>query len=383
MKIRKIGGLIFVVFLFLLNSVNVNAYEDNSKEENAISKEIFESISLDEMEDSLEESSQGKIPFSVKEYVQNVCKGNCDLSLDSILEYLKRGISDQWETNKTLVVRMLAYAVLSGIFLNLSGSLYGKQLEENGFYLLYFLVVTILVSGFYAVFYVAEEVLGQVLSFMKTLVPAFSLALTWSSGSVTSVAFYEATLATIGVAENIIYSFFLPIIQIYFLLRVMNPLSGGKFDKFASLLESIVRGGTKIILGIMLGHQGIKGLLMPALNQVKRNAVFRAAESIPGIGNVMNGVTDTIVGSGILIKSAIGVGGILAIAILCLLPLLKLGMFALMYRIMAAFSQPVADRRMVAIFQGSADSGKLLFQLVFMVAILFLLTLTIVIAATN
>ena len=31
MKIRKIGGLIFVVFLFLLNSVNVNAYEDNSK----------------------------------------------------------------------------------------------------------------------------------------------------------------------------------------------------------------------------------------------------------------------------------------------------------------------------------------------------------------
>ena len=70
-------------------------------------------------------------------------------------------------------------------------------------------------------------------------------------------------------------------------------------------------------------------------------------------------------------------------ALICLLPLLKLGLFTFTYRVVAAFSQPVADRRMVAVFQGSADSGKLLFQLVFMVAVLFLLTLTIIIAATN
>ena len=122
---------------------------------------------------------------------------------------------------------------------------------------------------------------------------------------------------------------------------------------------------------------------MPALDQVKRGAVFRAAESIPGVGNVFGGVTDTIVGSGILIKSAIGVGGIIAIALICLLPLLKLGLFTFLYRVIAAFSQPMADRRLVAVFQGSADSGKLLFQLVFMAAVLFLLTLTIIIAATN
>ena len=209
---------------------------------------------------------------------------------------------------------------------------------------------------------------------MKALVPAFSLALTWSSGSATSFAFYQATLATIGVAETLMYYLFLPFIQIYFLLRILNPLSGGKFDKLAALLESVVRVGTKIILGIMLGHQGIKGLLMPALDQAKRSAVFRAAESIPGVGNVFGGITDTIVGSGVLIKSAIGVGGIIAIALICLLPLLKLGLFTFFYRVIAAFSQPVADRRMVAVFQGSADSGKLLFQLVFMTAVLFLLT---------
>ena len=375
--------ILFMVIGILLSGSKVSAYAESADQTSSISKEIKESISLDEIDDRLKEGSDTGIPFSIRDYVENVCRGDSELSWDTITQYISEGAISQWDEHKTLVFRLLLYAVLSGIFLNLTGSLYEKQLGENGFHMLYFLVVTILVSAFYGVFSVAKEVLFQVLSFMKVLVPAFSLALTWSSGSATSFAFYQATLATIGVAETVLYYLFLPMIQIYFLLRVLNPLSGGKFDKLAMLLESIVRVGTKIILGIMLGHQGIKGLLMPALDQVKRSAVFRAAESLPGVGNVFGGVTDTIVGSGILIKSAIGVGGIIAIALICLLPLLKLGLFTFTYRVVAAFSQPVADRRMVAVFQGSADSGKLLFQLVFMVAVLFLLTLTIIIAATN
>ena len=355
----------------LLIGGQVSVYAETEDRTSSISDEIKESISLDEIDDNLKNKSENRIPFSISDYVERVCEGDCELSIDTIADYIKEGAVSQWN------------AVLSGVFLNLTGSMYEKQLGENGFHMLYFLVVTILLSAFYAVFSVAKEVLWQVLSFMKALVPAFSLALTWSSGSATSFAFYQATLATIGVAETLMYYLFLLFIQIYFLLRILNPLSGGKFDKLAALLESVVRVGTKIILGIMLGHQGIKGLLMPALDQAKRSAVFRAAESIPGVGNVFGGITDTIVGSGVLIKSAIGVGGIIAIALICLLPLLKLGLFTFYYRVIAAFSQPVADRRMVAVFQGSADSGKLLFQLVFMTAVLFLLTLTIIIAATN
>lgn len=367
----------------LLIGGQVSVYAETEDRTSSISDEIKESISLDEIDDNLKNESENRIPFSISDYVERVCEGDCELSIDTIADYIKEGAVSQWDANKTLVFRLLIYAVLSGVFLNLTGSMYEKQLGENGFHMLYFLVVTILLSAFYAVFSVAKEVLWQVLSFMKALVPAFSLALTWSSGSATSFAFYQAMLATIGVAETLMYYLFLPFIQIYFLLRILNPLSGGKFDKLAALLESVVRVGTKIILGIMLGHQGIKGLLMPALDQAKRSAVFRAAESIPGVGNVFGGITDTIVGSGVLIKSAIGVGGIIAIALICLLPLLKLGLFTFFYRVIAAFSQPVADRRMVAVFQGSADSGKLLFQLVFMTAVLFLLTLTIIIAATN
>ena len=94
-------------------------------------------------------------------------------------------------------------------------------------------------------------------------------------------------------------------------------------------------------------------------------------------------MTDTVIGTGVLIKSAIGIGGLVAIAIICILPIIKLGVFTVIYKGLAAFSQPVTDKRIVSVFQSTADSGKLLLQIVYMTAVMFLVTLAIVIAATN
>ena len=133
----------------------------------------------------------------------------------------------------------------------------------------------------------------------------------------------------------------------------------------------------------MIGHQGIQGLIMPALDSVKRSAVFKTASSMPGVGNLFGSVTDTVIGTGVLIKSAIGVGGLVAVCIICIVPLVKLAVFTVVYKGLAAFSQPVTDKRIVSVFQSTADSGRLLLHIVFMTAVMFLVTLTIVIAATN
>ena len=165
-----------MVIGILLSGSKVSVYAESADQTSSISKEIKESISLDEIDDRLKEGSDTGIPFSIRDYVENVCRGDSELSWDTITQYISEGAISQWDEHKTLVFRLLLYAVLSGIFLNLTGSLYEKQLGENGFHMLYFLVVTILVSAFYGVFSVAKEVLFQVLSFMKVLVPAFSLA---------------------------------------------------------------------------------------------------------------------------------------------------------------------------------------------------------------
>lgn len=344
---------------------------------------IYDSIPLHEVEEMLQDMKDDGVEFSVQEYVDRVMEGDAELSVAGMGEYVKEYVADQMEKNKSVFIRLILYGVLSGIFLNFSTSLYEKQMGETGFQIIYFLVVTVLAGGFFSAFAVAGDVLRNIVEFMKVLVPSFSAALTWSSGSTTSMAFYQTALYTIAIAENLLANMFLPVVQIYFLISILNPLLGWRFTRFAALIRSFVRIGTKTLLAVMIGHQGIQGLIMPALDSVKRSSVFRATSSIPGVGNVMGGVADTVIGMGVLIKSAIGVGGLVAIILICTAPVIRLGIFTVMYKGLAAFSQPVTDRRIVSVFQSTADSGKLLLYMVFITAVMFLVTITIVMAATN
>lgn len=366
------------------------AGEENGKPvvtEEAVETDVYDaiygSIPLDEVEEILQDMKGDDIEFSIKDYVAQVMEGDAELSLSGIEDYVKTYVMEQLEKNKETFIRLILYGILSGVFLNFSTSLYEKQMGDTGFQIIYFLVVTILAGGFFSAFTVAGEVLRNITDFMRGLVPSFSAALTWSSGSATSMAFYQTALYAIAIAENVLANLFLPIVQIYFFISILNPLLGWRFTRFTALLRSFVRVGTKTLLTLMIGHQGIQGLIMPALDNVKRSSVFKAANSIPGVGNVFGGVTDMVIGTGVLIKSAIGVGGLAAIILICIVPVIRLGTFTVLYKGLAAFSQPVTDKRIVSVFQSTADSGKLLLYMVFMTAVMFLITITIVIAATN
>ena len=151
---------------------------------------IYDSIPLDEVEEILQELKADEIDFSVREYVDQVLQGNAELSLAGIGEYVRQYLSEQLEHNKTTFIRLLLYGILSGVFINFSTSLYEKQMGDTGFQIIYFLVASVLFAGFFSAFAVAGEVLKNIVDFMRALVPTFSVALTWSSGSATSIAFF-------------------------------------------------------------------------------------------------------------------------------------------------------------------------------------------------
>jgi stage III sporulation protein AE len=119
------------------------------------------------------------------------------------------------------------------------------------------------------------------------------------------------------------------------------------------------------------------------MDKVKNNALLQAAKGLPGIGNSIGSVADTTLGTGMLIKSAVGTGGIICIIVLCFYPLIKLFLFQLLYRVGGAFVQPVSDKRVATVISAAAESGVLLMKFVFAGALMFLLSIAIVVVSSN
>jgi stage III sporulation protein AE len=139
----------------------------------------------------------------------------------------------------------------------------------------------------------------------------------------------------------------------------------------------------KSLLAIVIGFSAIKGLIVPVADQVKRSALFKASEAIPGIGDALGGVTETILGAAVLLKNAIGVTGLIVIIIICAVPFLKLIMVTVVFKAGSAALQPISDKRFIECISASAKSSALLLQTVFTGAVLFLLAITIVAVTTG
>ena len=63
-----------------------------------------------------------------------------------------------------------------------------------------------------------------------------------------------------------------------------------------------------------------------------------------------------------LLKNAVGLGGVIMIFAMFALPLLKIWALALSFRLTAAFTAPVADKRTVNVMRDIGDCVEMLFS---------------------
>lgn len=368
--------LLLLVFLLVPMPVVVEA----AAEEPALDWQ--KDLNLEEVDELIRNRESGE-EFSVSQYVSDVLAGKTSFSFAGIASRIKGQVTDQWDSQRHTLLRILALSVFAGVFVRFAGTIGDGDLGETGFYVVYLLLTGIVTTAFFGAYEVASGALEQLVDFMKVLIPSFSLALCYGGGVQSSLVFYETMLIAMGLLEMLMKNILLPGVQIYFFLGIINQLSEHRFSRMVELIGSVLRWSIKILFGVLIGYQGIQGMLIPVMDRVRNNTVWQTAKGLPGVGNTVGSVMDTVLGSGVLIKSAVGVGGLIAIIVLCLYPLLKLFIFTFLYKAGGAAVQPVSDRRVVMILQSAAASGKILLGYLAASTLMFLLSITIVLVSTN
>lgn len=366
-------------FIFLMVLLFVFLFDTEAK---AKQKEEWQNeLSLEQADLSLQENTEQS--FSLQQYVTDVMDGTADFSFGAIVDCICEQVTGQWDAQKKTILHILALSVFAGIFVKFAGTIGDGDLGETGFFVVFLLLFSLVLSGFLGVYAVAEKALENLIGFMKALIPSFSLTLCYGGKMQSSLAFYEAMLLTMGLLSMAMKYFLMPGVEIYFFLSVINQMAGHRFSKMVDLIGSILRMSIRILFAAMIGYQGIQGLLVPVMDRVRNNAVWNVAKGMPGVGNTAGSVMDTVYGSGLLIKSAVGVGGVIAIVILCLYPMMKVFLFTFLYRVAGAVAQPVSDHRIVMVLQSAATSGKLMLGYLLASGLMFLLSIVIVLVSTN
>lgn len=381
----KAGKWYFVTLLmaaaFWLAGSNCTAQEITAEGTSVL--ELPDYLELSDLEEKL----RGMTDFSDLSF--------SDLVLELLQGKLPSGISGLWGEvwrllfsylggQKQLAVQILLIALFSAVCTNFIRVFENSQIADISFYMMYLLIGTLLIGAFAEMQALTVNTLKSLFQFVTLLLPAYVVTIVFSAGSVSALGFYELTLLSVHILQLLFIKMVLPLIQIYVVFLFFNQLTQEDlFSQASEFLKTLLEWILKTTTAILVGLQTIQCLVAPAVDTLKNSTAHRIVKALPGVGGLMDSAAETIAGSALVIKNAVGVAGMIVVLLICLLPFLKLGLSVLLFRLLCALLQPISEKRMVDCIRSFSDGVMLLMKTMLAGLAVFLVSLAMITASVR
>ena len=370
---RRVAGCLCACLMILFYTVMVQASGGSQMED----------YDYGDIQEYLDEIL-GETEVHFTDLMQSLMSGDFSGLVQQVGELLRQGAVSGLSSNGKALRQVILTALFGALLSRFSEAFSKNGTGETGFYVTYLLLTSLLLGAFLSTKELGEELIRHMLQFMQVLIPVFFVAVAYAGGSVTALAFYQMVLLVIAAVQWLFLAILLPLIQVYVCLQLVNSLSREDFlSKAAELLETILEWSMRTLLGVVIGIHMIQGLVLPMVDSVKSAALRRAVSAIPWVGKGGEAVAQVLLGSGALIKNAIGMAALVILVLICIIPVVKLGLIALLYQAAAAMLQPAADARLVESILAVSSGTRLVMRLVIHTLVLFMLTLAIICAVSN
>lgn len=351
--------------------------ESGSYDADAELEEIWDSLKLDEVDRQLEKYNIQK-SISFTKLSAEFMEGNFSSAWSVAKEAAKAAVVKEISANKALLIQLIFVVLIGAVFSNLSGNMGNGFVSENGFFVTYLILSSIIFTSFQIVLGIVDSVLSEIITVIKILIPVYVLALSFTGAAFSSTALYYVLLICIFIVEVVILRFVLPAVKFYVVLALVNNINKeDSFSKMTDLIRQIVLWVLKTVVSVIVGVNMIKTMVAPAIDSFNRNSVSRMIGALPG-GSMVSALFGTFLGAGKLVKNSIGAAGIVIIAVLVLVPVIKVFVLMLMVKFTSALVQPVGEKRYTAVISVLSEGCRLLLLSLSTAVVMFMLSIAVI-----
>ncbi len=351
---------------------------DNSQALYDYQVEYDDIYNLLRVSDTEKQLRQANIKVDLPQLLKDIADGNGDEVGKKLVAIGKDALVGELLLNKELMLQIVIIVLLGSIFVNLASSFGSGFISENGFYITYLIITSIMLVSFVSTMDMAYQAIERILVVVKIIVPLYALSMNFIGQTMAAAGMYELVMVGIWVVQVIILRFILPMIKFYVIISLINNLNQeDSFSKMSTLVMNIVSWVLKTTVYFILGLNVIKGLIEPQIDAIGRSTVNRLSTIVPG-GGIVSALTGPFLGAGAVVKNSIGVVGIIILLGIVMVPIIKLLLIMLTVRISSDMIQPIGEKRYVDGVEALARGNQMLLHTMFSSVVLFLLTVAMV-----
>ena len=322
---------------------------------------------------------------SAGEVIRSLVTGQFSFRWKDVLELVARSFFREFRLNLALMAKIIVIAVLCGIFRNMNDSFDNSSVGEIGYFVCYGIVVILILQSLTSILEVGKAGIERMSGFMQILMPVLLALLAAVGSPATSSVMQPAVGVLAGTVGVLLKNIMLPLITLSAVVSLVNNISESvQIQKLGKLLNNLCVWILTFIFTIFVGVLTVQGAMTSSFDGISiRTAKFALDTFVPVVGKMFSQSLDTIIGCSLLLKNAVGVAGLIVIGLQCLAPGLKILSLMLLYKLSGALLEPITDKRIVECLNGIGSVLNVLFITVMGIALMFFLTVTLLIGTGN
>lgn len=339
----------------------INSFIENAKK---YTGEFFEDIDISDIFNS---AIEGKIDNS------------------SIYKKILNILGSEVKTGITSLASILVIIIIHSILKSISESLENDNTSKLIYYVQYIAIVTIIMTNFSDIINLVKETTINLVGFMNTLIPIL-ISLMLYTGSITTTSILEPIiLFMINFVGNLVQDILIPVTLIITSISIISKISDNvQVDKIGKFLKSSTIWFLGLILTIFVGIVSLEGTLGSSIDGITaKTAKSIVSSAVPIVGKILGDVIDSVLGCGVILKNATGFLGVIVIIGICILPILKLTVLTISYKLVASVSGVVADPKIVKLIEQISDIFKILLAILVSVSFMVIIGTTLLIKMSN
>lgn len=374
-----------IIYVFILMAIFINliipisiATEEETLEEQQEEFGIGEFIEKTE-----EYSGEFFEDIDINEILDNAIKGQVDNQ--TILKKVLSLLGGQLVNGLTVLGSVLAIVIIHSILKSVSESLKNDTISKLIYYVQYILIVTIIMMNFSDIVQVVKDTCNNLVGFMNILIPLLISLMIYTGSITTSGTLEPIILFLINFIGNIIQTIIIPIVLIFTSLIVISKISDNvQIDKLSKFLKSGVVWFFGIILTIFVGVISLEGTLSSSVDGITAKTTKAVVSSaVPVVGKILGDAVDTVLGCGIILKNAVGLIGVIVVIGICIIPILKLGILTIAYKLMSAICEPIADKNITSLLDQIGEVYKIFLAILCSISVMLIVGTALVVKISN
>lgn len=321
--------------------------------------------------------------IDISKIFNSAIKGDVDNKF--LYKQITKIIGKEVQSSLKGLVSILIIVIIHSILKSISDSLENENISKMIFYVQYILIVTIIMSNFSDVINLVKETTTNLTSYINILIPLL-VSLMIYTGSITTTSILQPLiLFIINLIGNLVQDLLIPLILIITSISIISKISDKvQIEKFSKFLKS----GTVWVLGVVLtvfvGVVSLEGTLASSVDGITaKTAKAIVSSGIPVVGKVLGDVIDSVLGCGVILKNAVGFVGVIVILGICILPIIKLSILTISYKLVAALCEVIADEKIVNLLDEISDIFKVLLAIVISISFMVIIGVTVLIKMSN